>query len=46
VLGIAAIYSDESIPFGGQTLTANIVTMSIFGAIVMYIVSMLARLGA
>ncbi|TKC89200.1 amino acid permease [Trinickia terrae] len=42
VVGIAAIYSDELIQFGGQTLTANIVTMSVFGAIVMYIVSMLA----
>ncbi|PZR38530.1 MAG: ethanolamine permease, partial [Paraburkholderia fungorum] len=28
--------------FGGQTLTANIVTMSVFGAIVMYIISMLS----
>ena len=42
VVGIAAIYSDELIQFGGQTLTANIVTMSVFGAILMYIVSMLA----
>ncbi|TFW26619.1 ethanolamine permease [Duganella callida] len=42
VVGIAAIYSDELITFGGQTLTANIVTMSVFGAITMYIVSMLA----
>lgn len=40
MVGIAAIYSDELIQFGGQTLTANIVTMSVFGAIVMYIVSM------
>ncbi|NHZ89566.1 ethanolamine permease [Massilia sp. CCM 8733] len=42
VVGIAAIYSDELIKIGGQTLTANIVTMSVFGAITMYIVSMLA----
>lgn len=42
MVGIAAIYSDELIQFGGQTLTANIVTMSVFGAIVMYIVSMAA----
>jgi ethanolamine permease len=42
VVGIAAIYSDEFIQFGGQALTANIVTMSVFGAIVMYIISMLA----
>ncbi|WP_041656146.1 ethanolamine permease [Azoarcus sp. KH32C] len=42
VVGIAAIYSDELIQFGGQTLTANVVTMSVFGAIVMYIISMAA----
>ncbi|XAH25615.1 ethanolamine permease [Xylophilus sp. GW821-FHT01B05] len=40
VVGIAAIFSDQWISFGGQTLTANIVTMSVFGAIVMYIMSM------
>jgi ethanolamine permease len=40
LVGIAAIFSDELISFGGQTLTANIVTMSVFGAITMYIVSM------
>jgi len=39
-VGIVAIFSDELVSFGGQTLTANIVTMSVFGAIVMYIVSM------
>jgi len=42
VIGIAAIYSDELIQFGGQTLTANIVTMAVFGAILMYILSMLS----
>ena len=41
-MGIVAIYSDELITFGGHTLTANIVTMSVFGAILMYIISMLA----
>jgi ethanolamine permease len=41
-VGIAAIYSDELITLGGQTLTANIVTMSVFGAILMYILSMLS----
>ncbi|HWW72005.1 MAG TPA: ethanolamine permease [Duganella sp.] len=41
-VGIAAIYSDELIKIGGLTLTANIVTMSVFGAITMYIVSMLS----
>lgn len=40
VVGIAAIFSDQLIQFGGQSLTANIVTMSVFGAIVMYIISM------
>jgi ethanolamine permease len=40
VVGIAAIFSDELVTFGGQSLTANIVTMSVFGAIVMYILSM------
>ncbi|MEJ8847431.1 ethanolamine permease [Variovorax rhizosphaerae] len=42
VIGIAAIFSDEWVSFGGQTLTANIVTMSVLGAIVMYLVSMAA----
>ncbi|MFT3922054.1 MAG: ethanolamine permease [Myxococcales bacterium] len=40
LVGVAAIYSDELISFGGQTLTANIVTMSVFGAITMYVLSM------
>lgn len=40
VIGILAIFSDQLVSFGGQTLTANIVTMAVFGAIVMYIVSM------
>jgi ethanolamine permease len=42
VIGIAAIFSDNLIVIGGQPLTANIVTLSVFGAIVMYIVSMLS----
>lgn len=42
VVGIAAIFSDSLIEIGGQPLTANIVTMSVFGAIVMYIMSMAA----
>ena len=42
VIGIAAIYSDEFVKIGGMTLTANIVTMSVFGAILMYILSMLS----
>ena len=40
VVGVAAIFSDQLVTFGGQSLTANIVTMSVFGAIVMYILSM------
>ena len=42
LIGIGAIYSDKLLSFGGQTLTANIVTLSAFGAIVMYIMSMLS----
>ena len=42
VIGVAAIYSDQWVTFGGQSLTANIVIMSVFGALSMYIVSMLA----
>lgn len=42
IVGIAAIFSDEWITFGGQTLTANIVTMSVFGAILMYIIAMIS----
>ena len=42
VVGIAAIFSDDLISFGGQTLTANLITMAVFGAIVMYIISMLS----
>jgi ethanolamine permease len=44
VVGIIAIFSDNVISFGGQTLTADIVTMSVFGAIVMYILSMASLL--
>ena len=39
-VGIAAIFSDQLVQIGGQPLTANIVTMSVFGAIVLYIISM------
>jgi ethanolamine permease len=41
-VGIAAIFSDEAVSYNNNSLTANIVTMSVFGAIVMYIVSMAA----
>ncbi|WP_454732549.1 MULTISPECIES: ethanolamine permease [Cupriavidus] len=40
VVGILAIYSDGLIVIGGQPLTANIVTMSVFGALTMYLFSM------
>jgi ethanolamine permease len=42
VIGIGAIFSDNLIVIGGASLTANIVTLSVFGAIVMYIISMAA----
>jgi len=42
VVGVLAIFSDEWVTFGGQTLTANIVTMSVLGAITMYLISMAA----
>jgi len=42
LIGIAAIFSDEVLSFGGQSLTANIVTMSVFGALLMYALSMAA----
>lgn len=41
VVGVAAIMGD-SFQFAGQTLTANLITMAVFGAIVMYIVSMMS----
>jgi len=42
VVGVAAIYSDGLINLQGMTLTAAMITMSVFGAIVMYIISMLS----
>ena len=42
VIGVVAIFSDQLVQFGGQTLTANIVTMAVLGAIVMYLISMAA----
>ncbi len=42
VVGIAAIFSDEAVTYNNSSLTANIVTMSVFGAITMYIVAMAA----
>jgi ethanolamine permease len=40
VVGIAAIYSDNLVTIAGQSLTASIVTMAVFGALVMYGMSM------
>ena len=40
VIGVLAIWSDRFISLDGQSLTASIVTMSVFGALVMYIISM------
>ncbi|CAN5228093.1 ethanolamine permease [soil metagenome] len=40
LVGILAIYSDTVVGIAGQSLTASIVTMSVFGALVMYIMSM------
>lgn len=42
LIGIAAIYSDGLINLQGMTLTAAMITMAVFGAIVMYIISMLS----
>ncbi|MBT9383529.1 ethanolamine permease [Pseudooceanicola sp. CBS1P-1] len=42
IVGVAAIYSDSLISVAGQSLTATIVTMAVFGALVMYIMSMLS----
>ena len=42
LVGIAAVTFDKALTFGGQSLTANIVTISAFGALVAYIVSMLS----
>ncbi|MDR2122373.1 MAG: ethanolamine permease [Flavobacteriaceae bacterium] len=42
VVGILAIFSDNWITIGDMPLTANIVTFSVLGAIIMYIISMLS----
>lgn len=41
-IGILAVSSDEWIQIDGQSLTANIIIMSVFGALVSYILSMLS----
>lgn len=42
VIGIAAVFSDSVINLQGMNLTAAMITMAVFGAIVMYIMSMLS----
>jgi len=42
VVGVATIYSDAFVSIAGQSLTASVVTLSAFGALTMYIVSMAA----
>lgn len=42
VVGIAAIFSDNIIQIQGMTLTAAIVTIACFGALLMYMMSMLS----
>ena len=42
VIGIIAIFSDNWIHLQGMTLTAAMITLAVFGAIVMYIMSMLS----
>ncbi|MEB3753378.1 ethanolamine permease [Acinetobacter sp. MD2(2019)] len=42
VVGVMAIFSDSFINIQGMSLTAAIVTMSCFGALLMYIMSMLS----
>lgn len=39
-VGMLAIYGDRYITIGGQPLTANIVTISVFGALTMYLLAM------
>lgn len=41
-IGIAAIFSDDIISINGQSLTATLVTMSVFGALTMYLLSMVS----
>ncbi|WP_038179705.1 ethanolamine permease [Vibrio rhizosphaerae] len=42
IIGIIAIFSDGIINLQGMSLTAAMITMAVFGAIVMYIMSMLS----
>jgi ethanolamine permease len=40
IVGIIAIFSEELISIGGQSLTGSIITMSVFGALTSYIISL------
>ena len=40
IVGVLAIFSDNLVAIAGQSLTASIVTMSAFGALTMYVMSM------
>ncbi|HZZ19519.1 MAG TPA: ethanolamine permease [Opitutaceae bacterium] len=44
IVGIAAIYSDdlECLRIAGHSLTENLITLSVFGAILLYLMSLLA----
>ncbi|MBP6116070.1 MAG: ethanolamine permease [Neisseriaceae bacterium] len=42
VIGVLAIFSDTFIVIDGQPLTANIITMAVFGALLLYIMAMLS----
>jgi len=42
IVGILAIYSDDLIQIAGQSLTANLVTLSALGALLLYILSLLS----
>lgn len=42
MIGILAIFSDNWIHLQGMSLTAAMITLAVFGAIVMYIMSMLS----
>lgn len=44
LIGMATILSDRWLSFGGQPLTAEVVTLSAFGAVIMYVLCMLALL--
>ncbi|CDG40345.1 ethanolamine permease [Asaia bogorensis] len=42
LIGIIAIYADDLVSIGGQPLTATLVTLSVFGALTMYGMSMIS----